>query len=114
MFKEMGTKSISNYHSENGLCEFMFKTYWFIIMFCECIHAVSPPVFRPVSIDTCNLDLLVETDQVECGVNNFTSIPAAASVDFIHLATVSFDTGLYGFNDVVNNEVMLPLSSFMF
>ena len=66
----------------------------------------------PVSIGTYNLALLVEANQVKSGVKNFISIPAVASVDFIHLATVSFDISLYDFNDLINNEATLPLCSF--
>ena len=41
-------------------------------------------------IDTCSGSLLLKADRVACGVNNFTSIPAAASIDFIDLATVYY------------------------
>ena len=49
-------------------------------------HPMSPEL----PIDTCSRSLLLKADRVECGVNNFTSIPAAASIDFIDLATVYY------------------------
>ena len=81
-------------------------------MFCKCIHAALPPAFRTGPISTCNMDLLVKADRFVWQYN-FTSIIAAVSVDFIHLTTVSFDTGLYAFNVAMNNEVILPLISFV-
>lgn len=92
----------------------MFKSYWFIVILCECIHVASCPVLRPVFIGTYNLDLLVKTDQVEYGVNNLTSIPAVASADFIYLKTASYGTDLYGFNDIMFNEIISPLISIVF
>ena len=49
-------------------------------------HPMSPEL----PIDTCSGSLLLKADRVACGVNNFTSIPAAASIDFIDLATVYY------------------------
>ena len=42
-----------------------------------------------------------------------TLIPAAASVDFIHLVAASFDNGLYGFHGAMNNEEILPPIKFV-
>lgn len=52
----------------------------------------------------------MDANQVKCGIKNLTSIPAVASVDFIYLAIVYFDTGLYDFNDFID-ETTLPLIS---
>lgn len=52
----------------------------------------------------------MEANQVKCGIKNLTSIPAVASVDFIYLAIVYFDIGLYDFNDFID-EATLPLIS---
>ena len=41
-------------------------------------------------------------------MDNFTRIPPVASIDFTHVATLPFDNGLFGFNDVINNLVILP------
>lgn len=71
------------------------------------MHATSPSVFRTVSIGISNLDLLVETDRAEGGVNNFTSVPRTAIVYssivycFIHLVKVSFHAGMYDFDDLI-------------
>ena len=53
----------------------------------------------------------VEVDLVECGVNIVISMPASCSTDFIHLARVSLEAGLYDFDVVMKKQVMLPLSN---
>ena len=68
----------------------------------------QPPVLGTVSIGTFFAALL-EADLVECGVNIVISMPASCSIDFIHLARVSLEAGLYGFDVVMNEQVMLPL-----
>ena len=70
----------------------------------------QPPVLSTVSIGTFVAALLVEVDLVECGVNIVISMPASCSTDFIHLARVSLEAGIYGFDIVMNKQVMLPLS----
>ena len=70
----------------------------------------QPPVLSTVSIGTFVAALLVEADLVECGVNIVIPMPASCSTDFIHLARVSLEAGLYGFDAVTNKHVMLPLS----
>ena len=70
----------------------------------------QPPVLSTVSIGTFVAALLVEADLVECGVKIVISMPASCSTDFIHLARVSLETGLYGFDVVLNKQVMLLLS----
>ena len=80
------------------------------------MHTAPPPVLRIVSIGTCSFVLPFEAKWVEWGVNNFTSIPAAAaSVAFIQGATWSFDVDLYdiSFNLVINSEVILSLLGFV-
>ena len=68
------------------------------------------PVLSTVSIGTFAAALLVEADLVECGVKIVISMPASCSTDFIHLARVSLEAGLYGFDVVINKQVVLPLS----
>ena len=70
----------------------------------------QPPVLSTVSIGTFVAALLVEADLVECGVKIVISMLASCSTDFIHLARVSLEAGLYGFNVVINKQVVLPLS----
>ena len=85
------------------------------MMFWECMHTVLQPslsVSRIASIGICSFVLLFEVDWVGWVVNNFTSIPAAASVVFIHWTTVSFDISLYGFDVIINSEAILPFLSF--
>ena len=69
----------------------------------------QPPVLSTVSIGTFVAALLVEADLVECGVKIVISMLASCSTDFIHLARVSLEAGLYGFDVVINKQVMLPL-----
>ena len=67
----------------------------------------QPPVLSTVSIGRFVTVLLV--DLVECGVKFVISMPESCNADFIHLARVSLEAGLYGF-DVINKQVVLPLS----
>ena len=60
-------------------------------------------VLSTVSVGTFVLALLVEADLVECSVNIVISMPASFSTDFT-------EAGLYGFDGVMNKQVMLPLS----
>ena len=69
----------------------------------------QPPVLSTVSIGTFVAALLVEADLVECGVKIVISMPASCSTDFIHLARVPMEAGLYGFYIVINKQVMLAL-----
>ena len=68
------------------------------------------PVLSTVSIGTFAAALLVEADLVEYGVKIVISMPPSCSTDFIHLARVSLEAGLYGFDVVINKQVVLPLS----
>ena len=70
----------------------------------------QPPVLSTVSISTFAAALLVEVNLAECGVKIVISMPASCSTDFIHLARVSLKADLYGFDVVINKQVMLPLS----
>ena len=70
----------------------------------------QPPVLSTVSIGTFVAAWLVKVDLVDCSVNIVISIPASCSIDFIHLARVSLEAGLYDFDVVMNKSVMLPLS----
>ena len=70
----------------------------------------QPPVLSTVSVGTFVAALLVEVNLVECGVKIVISMPASCSTDFIHLARVSLEAGLYGFYVVINKQVVLPLS----
>ena len=70
----------------------------------------QPPVLSTVSIGSFVAALLVETYLFERGVKIVISLPASCSTDFIHLARVSLEAGLYGFDVVINKQVMLPLS----
>ena len=69
-----------------------------------------PLLLSKVSIGTFVAALLVEADLVECAVNIVMSMPASCSTDFIDLARVSLEAGLYGFDVVMNKHVMLTLS----
>ena len=69
----------------------------------------QPPVLSTVSIGTFVAALLVAADLAECGVKIVLSMPASCSTDFIHLARVSLEAGLFGFDVVINKQVMLPL-----
>ena len=70
----------------------------------------QPLVLSTVSIGTFVAVLLVEADLVERGVKIVISMPASCSTDLIHLARVSSEAGLYGFDIVINKQVMLPLN----
>ena len=70
----------------------------------------QPPVLSTICISTFSAALLVKADLVECGVKIAMTMPASCSTDFIHLARVSLEAGLYGFNVVINKQVVLPLS----
>ena len=70
----------------------------------------QPLVLSTVSIGTFVSALLVEADLAECGVKIVISMPASCSTYFIHLSRVSLEAGLYGFDVVINKQVMLPLS----
>ena len=70
----------------------------------------QPPVLSTVSIGTFVAVLLVEVDLVECGVKFVISMPESCNTDFIHLPRVSLEAGLYGFDVVINKQVVLPLS----
>ena len=96
-----------------NMCKFIFLPYSFVIMLWKCMQTAPPSVFRIVSIGTCSFALLFEAEWVEWGVNNFTSISAAASVVFIHRVSMPFDIGLYCFNVVINSKVKLSLLSFV-
>ena len=52
----------------------------------------------------------VEADLAARGVKIIISMPASSSTDFSHLARVSLEAGLYGFDVVINKQFMLPLS----
>ena len=71
----------------------------------------QPPVLSKVSIDIFVATLLVEADLVECSVNIVISMPVSCSTDFIDLARVSLEAGLYVFDVVMNKQVMLPLNN---
>ena len=70
----------------------------------------QPPVLSTICISTFSAALLVKADLVECGVKIAMTMPASCSTDFIHLARVSLEAGLYDFDVVINKQVMLPLS----
>ena len=70
----------------------------------------QPPALGTVSMGTFVAALLVEANLVECGVKIVISMPESCSTDFIHLARVSLEAGLYGFDAVINKQVMLPLT----
>ena len=70
----------------------------------------QPTVLSTVSISNFVTALLAKADLVECGVKIVISVPASCSTDFIHLARVSLEAGLYDFDVVINKQVMLPLS----
>ena len=87
---------------------FLFFYFYFYFANVRMLH--QPPVLSTISIGTFVVALLVEADLVECGVNIVISMPASYSTDFIHLARASLKAGLYGFDDLMNKQVMLPLS----
>ena len=70
----------------------------------------QPTVLSTVSISNFVTALLAKADLAECGVKIVISVPASCSIDFIHLARVSLEAGLCGFDVVINKQVMLPLS----
>ena len=70
----------------------------------------QPPVFSIVSIGTFVAALLAEAYLAECSVKIVISMPASCSTDFIHLARVSLEAGLYGFDVLINKQIVLPPS----
>ena len=68
----------------------------------------QPSVLSTVSIGTFVAPLLVESDLVKCGVRTVISMPTSCSTDFIHLARLCLENILYGFDAVMNEQVMLP------
>ena len=66
----------------------------------------QPPVLITSSIGTFVSTLLIEMDLVECDAKIIISMPASYSTDFIHLARVSLEACLYGFDVVINKQVM--------
>ena len=69
----------------------------------------QPPVLSTVSAGIFVAAVLAKADLVECGVKIVISMPGSCSTDFIYLARVSLEAGLYGFDVVINKQVMLPL-----
>ena len=69
----------------------------------------QPPVLSTVSIGTFVAALLVEANLVDCGVKIVMSMPVSCSTDFIQLTRVSLEAGLYGFDVVINKQLILPL-----
>ena len=70
----------------------------------------QPPVLGAVSIGSFVAALLFEANLGECGVKIVISMLASCSTDFIHLARVSLEAGLCGFDVVINKQVVLPMS----
>ena len=79
---------------------------WSVVI-CKRSHATQPPVLSTVSIGTFVATLLAEADLVECGVKIVISLAVSCSTDFIRLARVSLEAGLYGL-DVVINKLCYP------
>ena len=104
MFKDIGGENImcikyflftkrfyNNVHYiTNASCKHFWIINLFAVVICKRLHATPDPC-------------------IKCGVNTVKFMTASYSTDFTHLAIVSLEAGLYGFDVVMNKQVMLPM-----